>query len=319
MSTVLIRADGGPSIGLGHITRCRALAQAFYAAGLKPVWLTATAEVIPSGLEQIADLHVTTRQDEFDAITAMGPGILIGDWKDTDPGLIARLRLTGLIVVLIGNQTGDVAADLIVKQRFDACTDSHRVHRLDGAPYLLLSSPFRDLARTPSDRPARRLLVSLGGSRSALIDRIIALCESLAAEAGLTLDLLRPDSGGQPHPAADVAQRMMAADFAVLAGGTSLHEAAACRLPALCLPIVPRQLDRARSWEALGFGASLVPDTPHWIEQFRAEFLSFCSDPARRNACSKRQQSSVDGRGASRIVEALRERWPEHTRPTESV
>ncbi|MBO6796790.1 hypothetical protein [Maricaulis sp.] len=322
MSVILIRADGGPTIGFGHVTRCRALARTLHELGRQVLWITRTPDVLPADVKALCEIVSVTQTDEFEALSTLArrheAPVLIGDWKDTDPILVQRLRGTGLPVALLGNQTGAARADLIVKQRFVPQPETRGVHYLDGPEHLLLPAAFSALTPPVAVTQAQSVFVSLGGSQSELIDHCLALCEELCRQRNLEVDILRPDSRGTPHRAQDVAERMRAADFAVMAGGTSLHEAAACRLPAICLPIVPHQLDRARSWEALGFGVSIVPDTPHWESQFATAFNRFHTDVEIRQGAIEKMAASVDGLGAQRVAQFIHTTWPGEPSPPES-
>jgi len=323
MSAILIRADGGPEIGFGHITRCRALIEAFDHFQLGFLWLTSTPDVLPDLLRKRREIISIDPAEEAAAILALArthaSPLLVGDWKETDPDLVDRVRATGLGVALLGNLTGEARADLFIRQRFEAEPESDGTPSLDGSAHLLLPGAFRDIPAKQHAGRAGRVLVSLGGSMSPLINRIMDLCSEISDTAGLELDILRPSATGTPHTAPEVAARMQAADFAILAGGTSLHEAAASRLPTLCLPIVGRQMDRARSWEACGFGASLVPETPHWEREFASQFNRFIEDAEFRTAASQRMAHHVDGHGAERIARALATRWPLARNTAESV
>lgn len=281
-------------------------------------WLTTTPDVIPEGLQNAYDIRLLTPdEDEARAILSLAGDInaaaLIGDWVNSPAPLVAKLREAGLAVTLIGNMTGDADADLFVRQRLIARDEPRDALKLDGPSVLILPETFIDIPPRASKARADRVLISLGGSQSPLIDKIFERVGQLTDRAGLSLDTLRPNETGKPHTPDEVQERLCAADFAILAGGTSLHEAAACRLPTLCLPIVPRQLDRARQWETLGFGTSLVPETPHWEETFDREFHRFVMDGGFREHASQRMSQLVDGRGAIRVAREIKTHWPEPT------
>ena len=55
---IAIRADGGGEIGLGHVMRCAALAAALDRMGHRPLFITATPEVLPARLEDAADIRI---------------------------------------------------------------------------------------------------------------------------------------------------------------------------------------------------------------------------------------------------------------------
>tara|TARA_R110000868_G_scaffold219607_1_gene470730 strand:+ start:34235 stop:35245 length:1011 start_codon:yes stop_codon:yes gene_type:complete len=302
---IAIRADGGSDIGLGHVMRCAALARALLAAGQPVIWLTKTPDILP--LDLVSDIEVVALAPAEDEASSLQRGLaqtgshgLIADWPLTDIALCAGLRQAGIWLALIGNHTGAAAADFIIRQRFQAQSDES--HVCDGSAVLLLGPGY---ARCPKRivRPApSRLLVSLGGSRTRTLDRVLDTLNDLPAAASMEIDIRRPVAGKQSLQEAGLRDAMLAADIGILAAGTSLHEAAATGLPSLAIPIAANQAQRAQEFESCGLGIRVDPAEDRFEENLRAALARLAGSDTLRRDCAEAGQSRVDGLGASRVA-----------------
>ncbi|RKR00173.1 hypothetical protein [Maricaulis maris] len=295
-----IRTDGSTTIGLGHVMRCGALANALVAEGAEPLWLTTTPQHRPADLAPGIEVVVLADDDELGpTLDRHGIRHLVADWKFTEADRVAALRAAGRHVSLIGNFLHGAVPDLHVRQGFLPALSPSGAAALSGPKYLLLSDAYRALpTRQTADR-ANRILVSLGGTITPVLDRIR---ERLAETFSGLIDWRGPASNGPVPP---LAQALRQADIGILAGGTTLHEAAATGLPTLCVPIASNQLDRAEQFESVGLGISLNPDDPGFDRQFEAALETLMRDAGRRGAMARNGQALVDGDGAGRVARHL--------------
>ena len=307
---VAIRADGGGTIGMGHLHRCAALAEALEAAGAPCLFLTQTPDAL-AGLwsGRIAPADDAALADQLDALEA---ALLVGDWKSTPLDAVRSVR-RNRPVVLIGGDADTSEADLVIRQGFIPCENEDS---LSGADYILLKPGFRDAPLRQTRQAVSRLLISLGGGMhkesNAVVDAVAALPEArdweiiLTDKAALKRARQRHGEAGlrwtAPNRTASLAKDMGIADLAILAGGTTLHEAAAAGLPVICLPVADNQRRRAAALDRLGLGILADPDAPGDIA---APLLALARDPARRAAMAARGQALVDGRGATRCAAAI--------------
>ena len=318
---IAIRADGGGQIGLGHVMRCLALAEALHAMGFGLDWLTATPGVLPAGAGRLACIHdLSGCRDECAAIAGIlskqTARLLVGDWKVTDTACVAALRSAGWPVVLIGGWTGDAIGDLHVRQSFVEQPPAESRRELSGAAWLLLGEPYRNAPARETRSTVARILVSLGGTATPVLDRIRAAIAGNPDLARMALEIRAPAGASQSGTIRPLYDALASADLAILAGGTTLHEAAALGLPALCIPIAANQHDRAGQFQARGLGVTIDPDTPCFDRRISETLASLAADPARRARMARRGQSLVDGRGAIRLARHLAERFL--TAPPES-
>jgi UDP-2,4-diacetamido-2,4,6-trideoxy-beta-L-altropyranose hydrolase len=218
--------------------------------------------------------------------------------------------------------------DLLVDQGFDRTATSYAA-RVPAGTILLLGpdmAPLRpdfaglrsaSLARRAAAPGLSRLLISMGltdvGGISA---RLAALAR--ASLPGLPIDvILGPRATSLPalHQAAradpalnvlvdvdNMAERMMAADLAIGAGGGSALERCVLGVPSIVVVLADNQRPAARALESAGAVLSiespdmLATDLPRMLDRLTAERLAHMS------ACSARL---CDGRGAARIADAL--------------
>lgn len=306
---IAIRADGGGEIGLGHVMRCAALAAALDRLGHRTLFITATPEVLPACLEDVADIRILDEAETAARLTGFllrsDIALLVGDWKHVDAALVAAVRAAGIVTALLGGNTGDATPDLLVRQSLARTPPVPGVATLDGPDCLLLDRAYQGLPPRIVEPVARHILVSLGGTQTSVLARIEHVLDTLADATGLAVDIRRPAACPAPLPPLHTA--LEAADIGILAGGTTLHEAAATGLPVICVPIAANQDARATQVEALGLGLRIDPDD-RFEDRLTAALRALITDPERRSAMARTGQALVDGQGADRVARDLLER-----------
>lgn len=302
-----LRADGDAYLGFGHVMRCAALARALLDNGHPLVWLSRTPQAIPEALAARIEVRsLPLDGDEAGTLIARltdaGATGLIGDWQTTDPELCRQLRRSGLWLALIGNHLGDAEADLLIRQRFGPAPAVDTVATCDGSDHILLAPDYADLLPRPIKPQVHRLLVSLGGSETPLLNNVIQAIDGLPALRGVEIEVRRALPRPASMPEAGLLDAIRATDIAILAAGTTLHEAAATGLPAIALPIAPNQIERARQFQSLGLGLTLAPADDEFAPRLRQTLTELLGAPALRQQLSLAGQRSVDGRGAGRVA-----------------
>jgi UDP-2,4-diacetamido-2,4,6-trideoxy-beta-L-altropyranose hydrolase len=105
----------------------------------------------------------------------------------------------------------------------------------------------------------------------------------------------------------NVPQIMTACDLAVTAAGSSVYELGYLGVPMLLVATADNQRPIAAALDQLG--AAVRVDEIH--ESLTTNLLSaldsVISDPERRAACAAKFRELVDGHGAARVVDVLRE------------
>ena len=310
---VLFRAPAGPRRGFGHLVRCRSLALAL---GVRPLIAIrggqrARAAARALGCDVIAGSPAAV-------IARVAPQVVIVD----DPiaanarRWIACARRAGCRVVTVhdlglGACEGDLVVDgSIVKA---ALPTSARTY-LRGPRYALLDPAFASPLRAVRHPRAPRVLIALGGGPRAALGYAIARAVhrempwvSIRIAGGFAVA-----SAAHRHriawtgPLNGLAGELAACDVAVVGGGVSLYEAGARGVAAVGVPVVVPQRPTVRGFVTAGAAlgdSSTAPDA----ERVARDVVRLLRQPALRAALAAEGRKLVDGRGADRVAEAIRQ------------
>jgi len=332
---VLIRADAGFRMGMGHVARCRAIAEALIEEGAEVVFVSVDppvaavssfaargcrfrASVGPAG--SFADLERTLVVAE-----ETGARIILLDGYHFDEVFRAGLRRSGAFLATL-DDLGDgcaLHADLVVNpapravdRPYDRIAPGARL--LLGPAFAPLRREFREALRLPSPSLVERrsVLVSFGGSDplgltsptteaalAVMPDDVsfLVLVGGGANDAERTAAELSAMSSRVEVrvDARDVARLMTRAGLAISAAGGTVGELAAMAVPAVLVVVADNQEPASRS---LVDGFVVVPPHPAMIAARAAELWA---DPTRRTAMSLALRDRVDGLGAVRIARAV--------------
>ena len=300
---LVLRADGGPGIGWGHVARCFALAQAWIDTGAAATF--ASRRMPPEWAEQCDREGIEVRQP--DAV----------DFSDADCVVLDGYHLTDvdrrpveaggspILVIDDHGRSRPGRADLVLDQNLGARPSDYpaRNHGTDlllGTRYALLRREFRLVRAAPPTRPpgGPRLVVSRGGSASAATESTFEAVLAHEALAGLQTVRLTGIDG--------TATIMGGADLALAAAGATCWELCCLGVPAVLVAVADNQVPLARAMAARGVaveGGRAGAADPSEIARALA---GLAADPQALEAMGRRGRELVDGRGAKRVVACLR-------------
>lgn len=336
----LVRADAGPDIGSGHVMRCLSLAQALNAVswrvfliskalpdGLRELWMQAGRGLIdlPSNTQvgSKQDAQLTARH-----LVGMDAQALIVDHYGLDADWEQAANPEGRAALAIDDPPLRAhSTDWLLNQNLVEDTSSARADGtglLQGPRYALLRPEFA-MYRGRHKRqfgPVRRVLISLGGfDPKGYTWTVVQRCEALLG-ASVILDVVvgpdNPDQAAlqawaseQEHrlltvQAQDMAARMMAADLAVGAGGSSAWERCCLGLPTVCVVLA----DNQRVPVQLGQRAGVLCDggdlrTANGLDCLVEASQALKNDAGARERMSHAALKLVDGQGAGRVAACL--------------
>lgn len=330
---LLIRADAGPRIGVGHVMRCLALAQAWQDRGGKVALLAAP---LPAKLrerlrrEDVAVHEVSaapgTLADASETrgwAAALGAGWLVVDGYHFGSPYLAGVSSTALSLLVVDDLADQtfLAADCVLNQNLSADAAAY-VGRLRpdgsllaGTRYALLRREFRMvLRRRPAGQAATRLLITMGGAdaenftcrilerlagRPPAVDEVVVLAGAANPHAAELLARARsfplPCSVRLDVP--DVAQEMADATVAISGAGSTVWELACLGVPAL---VGAHERNQLAGLGALGrvAGFRALPIEILLASDLRAE-LSQLAPPGE-------SARWIDADGALRVVDGWR-------------
>jgi UDP-2,4-diacetamido-2,4,6-trideoxy-beta-L-altropyranose hydrolase len=338
---LVIRADASVSMGTGHVMRCLALAQAWQDAGGEVV--LALGQSTPALVDRLRAEQVEVVCFEASPGGAEDAGQLVtlaknrrANWVVVDgyqfnpayPRCLKQAELK-LLVVDDNNEGGRYSADLVLNQNLHA-TEALYAHRepytrlLLGTRYSMLRREFKTWRGWKREIAplARKILVSMGGSGVGnLSGRVIEAIGSLKLE-GIAARVIV--GAGNPQMAklerlvgqfqntvgleknpCNIPELMAWADVCVSAAGSTCWELCLLGLPALVFDVAENQRGIARSLDAEGVaihGGGVETAAKEIASQLESLLLA----PDVRARMSQRGKHLVDGRGADRVVSAMR-------------
>ena len=334
--TILIRADANVAMGTGHVMRCLALAQAWQDTGAEAVFAIGEA---PSALEQ------RVVSEGFSVLHTNGPPGSLADAASTealarkldaawvvvdgdrfDVAFLASVRASGRRIILLDDFASreSFPADLVVNPNLGTngeeygnkiATDA----LLLGPSYVFLRREFTSVGtKRAFPETGRRILVTLGGSDPENLAPQMAKAVATLPATEVTV-VVGPgyqhaiDSTNHPDGGfvvvrnpSNLRQFMESADLAVIAGGGTLWELLYLGCAVLSYarnPVQQRIVDELARRRAL---RDLGATTNFDAAELAMSVAEVMRTKSLRMQMAETGQQVLDGRGAARVVDAMR-------------
>jgi UDP-2,4-diacetamido-2,4,6-trideoxy-beta-L-altropyranose hydrolase len=339
--SLLIRADASSAIGSGHAMRCLALAKAWQSAGGIASWLM--AESIPAIEERIAREgcrlskinaepgSATDAERTVEEARRVETAWIVVDGYRFFPDYIRQLRRGGLRALFLDDdgRFESYPADAVLNQNIAANPEMYgkkepSTRLLLGSEYVLLRPEFIAEPQTRAHPTiGSKVLITMGGSDSENVtirvlralpfmktnieakvvvgggyQKIEAL-RDLVARLPLKIQL-------EENPG-NMAPLMRWADVAVSGAGSTCWELAYLGLPSIVIIQSPDQRSIAQGLAAQEIAVNLGEHANLSTESISDVLDRLLTDLDRRRAMSERGRKLIDGRGAMRVVQALRD------------
>jgi len=330
---ILFRADAKPDLGGGHIMRCLSLATSLKTRGADIAFACApgSTELVPALSRSGHPVMTAQSAADFD---------LPGKWNGQTDAIVvdlyssvradeSRMRQISPVIAVLEDLPERVHdCDLLVDQGFDLQPADY-ARRVPPGTALLLGpdmTPLRpdfarlrtaSLARRGAGSDLSRVLVSMGLTDvGGISTRIVALVR--ASLPAVTIDVvLGPHAPSLPDlrqvAASDpclnilvdvdhMAERVMAADLAIGAGGGSALERCVLGVPSIIVVLAENQRPAARAMARAG--AALTIESPDSVAGALPALLRDVSSRQLAQLSAK-AAGLCDGLGADRITTAL--------------
>ncbi|MFB6199157.1 MAG: hypothetical protein ABEI52_12990, partial [Halobacteriaceae archaeon] len=171
-----IRADGGPSIGFGHLIRSGALAKTALESSDRVVFLTQTPgearSVCPAGIDIVEVPEEKEIENVTEWIRSNDPDVVLTDTYEADTQYQTKIRsVAQTSVILLDDTRYTICADYLVNGNVYAPELSYDWRGSEptwclGTDYLLIRDAIQQVAADPPpfrEQP-RRAVVTMGGS-----------------------------------------------------------------------------------------------------------------------------------------------------------
>lgn len=326
MLKIAIRADGGSKIGMGHITRCLALAEELKNENCDITFITKNIEAVVKKLIEeefkfiaLPDLqtekiiYMKEQTKEFD--------ILITDSYDIDFKYLDEIKKTGMFLVTIDdlNLLESYPSDIVINGNIYAENLNYKstygqTKFLLGTKYTLLRKEFRNIPSKKIKDTAESILITIGGSdhngftlktlkiikdkKDLKIDVVIGTSfeDKLVNEINELVKMNGNISIYYNVNAEIMKELMIKADIAISAGGSTLYELATAGVPTLAIIAADNQIKNVEYMTKaeciLNLGFKINKDI------FLENFNKLLYDTAKRREMSLKGQNLVNGNGA---------------------
>ncbi|HET7292537.1 MAG TPA: hypothetical protein VFM88_08940 [Vicinamibacteria bacterium] len=330
---VLFRVDGSVSMGMGHVYRSLAIADALRDTSRAAIAFLMTAQHV-EGLKTVAGYGYPVRlagesslDTYLELVRDYSPDILINDLPSVDRSYLAALAHIGATTVNLVDTLDDLEKTEAYAQLIVSVMNEEREtpENFYGGPgYAILRRHFRDTGEKQVRERPRMVLLTFGGSdpqgltlKAARALETLPGGIELVAVAGPAFSYQREFEALQGvlkrkvtlmrQVEGHIADLMFEADLVLCSGGMTVYEIAALGTPGLVLAQNTREEARMRAFarrgsvEFLGLGSDIGE------EEIARRVRELLGDVARRREMSRRGRSLVDGLGALRTAELVLE------------
>jgi len=337
---LLVRADASAEMGVGHVMRCVALAEAWLKTGGRATFAMAEGvelgDRIRSRGGEILEIQGEPGRQEDIKATRIAGQRLGADWLVVDgyhfsPEYIADVEKAAshFLVMADGEQYHALNCDLLVNPELDVSEDEYPSSDrcggiLLGPRYALLRREFLDYSVGNKTFPqsAARVLVTLGGGDAHNVT--LRVMNALDKITDRQLDVVIVLGAANPHrttlefaaansrhkmelisDAPNMPKLMAEAMFAVTAGGGTCYELAFMRVPMLLITIARNQERAVDAYNRAGIGLSAGRFQDFDETLFVGILRRMISDSGLRQRLSANAARMIDGKGAERIVSEM--------------
>lgn len=328
---VCIRCEGSATIGLGHVRRCRLLANELHALGVHVTFVTRSPKTIADELEGSAhswmDVSTFSQADEVQAIKKYGDIAVIDVLGDTEP-LQKALHQAGMMFLVIDGSGcipcwGRWILDpypIPRKEQFDQkLRRSAETEYLGGAEFALYSTLLGPLG----DQQDNLVAICMGGGddRNTTemvlrdLNEVTRPLEIMVYTGHLNprVPAIRKQARDCRHDVQFILDEPLLqpatsrARFGFSAGGVTCYEMASMGLVLMTLPFAENQRRAARAWEQIGAGIHVGLAEEVEARDIAALMNRWLDDLNQARMISRESRQRFRGLGAAKIALVLRD------------
>ncbi len=342
MRNIAFRVDGGPEIGMGHLMRCLALADAFpkddkiifiikreKAAIDKLKGTRYDPAVIEKGINYEEEIGSVT-----DILDVNETDIFIADTYHIDTAYDMNghyfsevKKRVDTIVVISPKPSFSLPYDVVINGNAFAAelgydTSKDETKFLLGPKYALLREEFQGLPYKEVGEKVKDMIVTMGGGDPLnLTPDVLKALDQIDGE-GIHVDVvIGPAACNQEEilkvikksdlevslffDPTNIGELMHKADLAVSAGGGTLYELAAAGTPAVVLLQADNQIPMVEAMEKEGTIINMGFGSRMKINNLTETLIDLMNDRDKREKMSRRGKELIDGLGAKRCIEAI--------------
>lgn len=339
---VAFRVDGDPELGMGHLMRCLALAQAMReSSDANVMFLTKSfnkaiariskerqhVKAIPRGLSMDEELAWVVN-----SLKKFKPDVIVTDLPYVTGNYLKKLESTGKLMVSVDDLAlATHCADFVISGYLSAKLKKYKSANPEtklfiGPGYLMLQKIFGKInkGRRKIRKNACAVLVTLGGADPEnLTVKVVKALSRIDKKLDVTVvlgpaytnrrelrRLLRRTKDIKPKfrmrsDVKNMAKLMTKTDIAITAGGETIYELAATGTPAINISQVEHQSINAGELEREGTVINLGLGREVSEEKIISTVQHLLEDEKLRQKMSIASKKLVDGKGAGRVADLI--------------
>ena len=309
---ILFLTEGGCDIGLGHVTRCIAVAKAIrdIDPGIEIKFVVKGEPQIQNFIEDSSLSPMifdwcSQREQAYELASNSDATVVDSYIADKCLYDVLSERTSGKLLMFDDYKRLDYPAGIVVNPSVYGNEIDYPVNKAItyflGRDYIILAQEFRDVPNKKINEQLKNILVTLGGSGSygIFLDELISFLDN---RFDFTLNVV--DIRSKRIDLAKMLDFMLEADLCISGGGQTINELLLVGLPAIGICLADNQLlnlewmHRARCIEYVGWY------NDNRVKERLAEAVTRVSYYKERKRLSDIGKQITDGKGALKIAEA---------------
>lgn len=324
---VLIRADGGKNIGMGHIMRTLTLAKELKKY-FNVEYLCRDGSKYSDGVHKVQisgfKANIIKENNLLEELEKLKGDILITDSYDVDENYFLKTKEMFNKTIYIDDMGlySFENLDMVINQNINAEDLNYdltsKTKFLLGCKYTILRDEFINLKPKLIKRKIRDIMITCGGSDPFLLTlKMLYYIKDqqynfhVAIGPAFNEDYINKLRNYETYSNiflyynADMKAVMEKCDVCISAAGTTLYELCAVGIPSLSIIVAENQNKVADKFNLLKIIKSLGLHNDLNKEKILSEISVLNKDYSMRKEISEKSSRLVDGKGTSRIVEKI--------------
>lgn len=330
---LIVRADGNAKIGAGHLMRCLTVARAVERQnGSEILFLCAdedSAEMVRAHGFRAKVLHTDYRDMESESWTVGDQNCILVDSYYVTDAYIEGLRQYGRVFLMDDMQNHAYPADAVInynlfadREVYAKLYEGRAVQLYLGGGFVPLRQQFQNVDYRVRDVVREVFLTTGGGDVDNIAGRILDAVYREDIKFHVLVGRFSPHFENWRRRAEqtpnlqihfdvrNMAELMEKSDVAITAGGSTVYELAAVGVPFICFSYAENQealVEYIGRENAAASAGAWHRDAAATLERIGSHFEKLCGDAELRRLYSDRERSLIDGRGADRLAEILKD------------
>lgn len=322
MYKIFILTEGGGHIGMGHVSRCLSIYQAFEKRGYSPEFIINANTSITPALEGVRYHLFDWISDESKTMKLIkNANIVLVDSYKCPSSLYQQIAsVCGKAVFIDDNvrlvyPPGVVVNGVMGAEKMNY-PERNDIDYLLGAQYVFLRSVFWDVHPRIINQEVKSVMVSCGGNDDGLSTRIIKILLQhfpsmkisvvLKDTVSSDIEYLSKNADVFTDLSADKMKTLMSkSDITITAAGQTSYELCRMGTPFIALLTADNQAYSIGNFFIQGLVQEAIKPNSARFEKLLISQVTYLLDKDIRKKISEKMQASIDGCGSLKLVDYL--------------